>query len=317
VRPIHEPVHADAVVRVEGGRVFVLNRFFADNVQVLDPRRGFATALQCSTGPGSNPHDVLVLDAHKAYVTRYGERALWIVDPGAPPTCDGFRTGTINLTDFADADGIPEMDQMALAAGRVFVSVQRLDRLREFAPTDQSRLVVIDPATDTVLGSIVLSGRNAFGDASRLAHEPGTGKLLVAEAGNVYRTGDGGIERIDPTAPFERAAEGFIVTEEALGGSITDFVVVSPTKGYAVVTTESIRNMLVAFDPSRGVATRRVLVRDGFLPDVALAPDGTLWLADQGLPVPGIRIFDPRDDRQLTRAPLVVGLPPFSMGFLP
>ena len=82
-------------------------------------------------------------------------------------------------------------------------------------------------------------------------------------------------------------------------------------------TTESIRNVLVAFDPSRGVATRRVLVRDGFLPDVALAPDGMLWLADQGLPVPGIRIFDPRDDRQITRAPLEVGLPPFSMGFLP
>jgi len=176
---------------------------------------------------------------------------------------------------------------------------------------------VIDPASDTVLGSIVLSGRNAFGDASRLAHEPGTGKLLVAEAGNVYRTGDGGIERIDPLAPFERAAEGFVITEEALGGSITDFVFVSPTKGYAVVTTESIKNVLVAFDPSRGVATRHVLVRDGFLPDVALAPDGMLWLADQGLPVPGIRIFDPRNDRQLTRAPLQVGLPPFSMGFLP
>jgi hypothetical protein len=317
VTAIAEPVHSDGVVRVEGGRVFVLNRFFADNVQVLDPARGLATVLQCSTGPGSNPHDIVVVDAHKAYVTRYGERTLWIVDPGAPPNCARFRTGAIDLSAFADADGIPEMDEMALAGGRLFVTVQRLDRLREFAPTDQSRIAVIDPATDTVIGSIVLSGRNAFGDSSRLAHEPGTGKLLVAEAGNIYRTGDGGIERVDPLAPFERAAEGFVITEDALGGSITDFVMVSATKGYAVVSTESIKNVLVAFDPSRGVVTRRLLVRDGFLPDVALAPDGMLWLADQGLPAPGIRIFDPADDRQLTRAPIDVGLPPFSMGFLP
>jgi hypothetical protein len=122
---------------------------------------------------------------------------------------------------------------------------------------------------------------------------------------------------VDPLAPLERAAEGFVVTEDVLGGSITDFVMLSATKGYAVVSTESIKNVLVAFDPSRGVVTRRLLVRDGFLPDVALAPDGMLWLADQGLPVPGIRIFDPVDDRQLTRAPIDVGLPPFSMGFLP
>lgn len=317
VSRVQQPVYSDAVVRVESGRLFVLNRFFADNVQVLDPARGLATVLQCSTGPGSNPHDIVVVDAHKAYVTRYAERALWIVDPGAPQTCAGFRTGAIDLSAFADADGIPEMDQMALADGRLFVTVQRLDRLREFAPTDQSRVVVIDTATDTVLGSIVLTGRNAFGDSSRLAHEPGTGKLLVAEAGNIYRTGDGGIERIDPNAPFAQAAEGFIVGEDALGGSITDFVMVSATKGYAVVSTESIKNVLVAFDPSTGTATRRVLVRDGFLPDIALAPDGLLWLADQGLPAPGIRIFDPVDDRQLTRAPIDVGLPPFSMGFLP
>jgi hypothetical protein len=53
------------------------------------------------------------------------------------------------------------------------------------------------------------------------------------------------------------------------------------------------------------------------MPDIALAPDGRLWLADGGLPSPGIRIFDPADDRQLTGAALDVGLPPFAIAFVP
>jgi DNA-binding beta-propeller fold protein YncE len=317
LRHLGEPIHSDAVVRTAGGHVYVINRFFADNVQVLDPARGFRTVLQCSTGPGSNPHDIALVDAHKAYVTRYGERALWIVDPSAPFSCRGFRRGAIDLSAFAaaNAGGVPDMDQMALVAGRLFVSVQRLDR--QFAPTDNSQLVVIDTATDTILGAIVLSGRNAFGDASRLAQEPGTGKLLVSEAGNIYRTGDGGIERVDPFAPFDRAAEGFLITEAELGGNVTDFVIVSPTKGYAIIQTDALRNVLVAFDPSQRVVTGRLLSRTEYLPDIALAPDGTLWVADQTLPTPGIRIFDTTTDAQLTRGTIATGLPPFSMAFLP
>ena len=63
--------------------------------------------------------------------------------------------------------------------------------------------------------------------------------------------------------------------------------------------------------------TRRLLTRTQYLPDIALAPDGILWVADDGLPAPGIRLFDPRDDRELTRGAIDVGLPPFSIGFIP
>src|SRR5262249_58493249 len=125
------------------GRVFIVSRFLGDNVQILDPKRGLATALQCSTGPGSNPHDIVVAGPRKAYVTRYDARELWIVDPGAA-SCDGFRRGAIDLGPFADADGLPEMDQMALVGDRLFVSVERLDRTRQFAPSGRSPLVGTD-----------------------------------------------------------------------------------------------------------------------------------------------------------------------------
>jgi len=307
------PIHSDALVRVVGERVFVVNRFLGDNLQVLDPAHGFTTLLQCSTGPGSNPHDVAVVAPDKAYVTRYNAKELWVVDPSVR-SCGGFLRRKIDLSAWADQDGIPEMDQMAVVGDRLFVTLERLDRNRRFAPAGRSRVVVLDTTRDAVVGSIELTGADAFGDASGLVHEPGTGKLVVSEAGDIQRTGDGGLERIDP---FTLTAEGFFVTEDDLGGNITDFVLRSPTEGYAIVIDDQLRNILLAFDPSQRVVRKRLLVRTQYLPDIALAPDGTLWVADDELPAPGIRIFDPRDGRQLTRAAIDVGLPPFSIGFLP
>jgi DNA-binding beta-propeller fold protein YncE len=307
------PIHADAVVRTAGDRVYVVNRFLGDNLQVLDPENGFATLLQCSTGPGSNPHDVAVVDPHKAYVTRYDRPELWIVDPEAA-SCAGFRRATIDLSPYGDADGLPEMDQMARVADRLFVSVERLDRTRGFAPSGPSALVVVDLATDTVAGTVELVGKNAFGDASGIVREPATGKLLLAAAGNTLHTGDGGIERIDP---FALRSEGLVITEDELGGSVTDFVLVSSTRGYAVVLDDQLTNVLVAFDLEHRTVTRRLLSRDAYLPDIALGPDGLLWLADRSLPAPGVRLFDPADDRQITGRAIDVGLPPFAMAFLP
>src|SRR2546426_8615876 len=111
----------------------------------------------------------------------------------------------------------------------------------------------------SVVGVVELTGANAFGDSSGLAREPGSGKLVVNEAGDIQRTGDGGLERVDP---FTLTAEGvFFVTESDLGGNITDFVLVSPTKAYAIVIDDQLRNILLAFDPSERVVTRRLLVR--------------------------------------------------------
>ncbi len=314
VRRVDTRINADAVVRAAGERVYVVNRFLGDNLQVLDPARGLDTVLQCSTGEGSNPHDVAVVDAHKAYVTRYGRAQLWVVDPGAAG-CGGFRRGTIDLGPYADADGIPEMAQMAVVGGRLFVTLERLDRGQRFAPAARAALAVIDIATDTVVATVELSGQNAFSDASGIGREPGTGKLLVAQVGHFYTTGDGGIERIDP---FTLTAEGFMVTEDALGGDVTDFVLVSPGKGYAVVllADNPPRNALVAFDPRTGTVTGRLVTRPA-IPDIALAPDGVLWVADASVPGPGFRLFDPTDDHPLTRGVLDVGLPPFAMAFLP
>src|SRR5262249_10731855 len=188
-----------------------------------------------------------------------------------------------------------------------------LAQTRGVQPTRQSLVAVVDTTSDRIEEVFPLTGTNPFGDASGLARDPGSGKLVVTEVGTFFRT-DGGVERVDPVT---RRAEGFFVTEAVLGGDVTDVLLLSDVKGYAVVQTPALENLLVAFDPSTGSVVRRLLTRTEALPDIALAPDGTLWLADQGLPTPGVRLFDVTTERQLTARPIDVALPPFSMGLLP
>jgi hypothetical protein len=321
VRRLRTDVFSDAVLRTSGGLTIVLNRFLADNVQFLGPK--LRTRLQCGTGPGSNPHDIVVLAPGKrgtapgkAYVTRYGGRELWVIDPAARG-CRRFHTASIDLASYGDRDGIPEMDQLALVGSRLFVTVQRLDRDRGFVPTDFSSVVVVDTTTDAPIGAIRLAGSNAFGDASGIVPEPGGTRLAVSTPGDIYTVGDGGIQWIDPETMTADPA-GFFVTEDDLGGNVTDFVLVSAAKAYAVVQARDLKNKLVAFDPTNPSASATTIFsRDGFVPDIALAPDGTVWIADQARPSYGVRILDPATDALLTTRPIDVGLPPFSLGFLP
>jgi len=316
-------IHSDAVARSHDGLVYVVNRLGADNIQALDPRAGFATRWQCSVGNGANPHDIIFAAPDKAYVTLYGRTTLAIVDPSAGPTCDGFLRGTIDLAAFADADGLPEMDQGIIVGGRLYVTVQRLNRRNFFRPTDRSEIVVIDVATDTIidvdpatsaLDGIVLSATNPFSGAHGLALDPRTGKILVGVVGAFEMSGDGGIERVNPAT---NRAEGLFATETGLGGNITDFVIVSETQAYAIIFARSGSNELVRFDPSTGARGATLLSSSDFLVDVALDPSGTLLLlTDRTLFDPGIRIFSVATDTEMTNGPVGTGLPPFDLLFL-
>jgi hypothetical protein len=120
-----EAISGDPVARASGSGLYIVNRFFFDNIQSLDPGSGFKTALQFSTGNGSNPHDVLQVDTDRLYVTRY-----------EPPYNDvliaeratGRHLGFIDLSPLAsNSTGTPRADGLAMTGGLVFVGLQNID----------------------------------------------------------------------------------------------------------------------------------------------------------------------------------------------
>lgn len=313
VQPNVASVHSDAVCRFFDGRIYVVNRFGADNVQILDPAAGFATIRQFSVGAGSDPHDIVVVGPTKAYVTRYNSTDLWIVDPST-----GAHPGTISLAAFADADGIPEMDVMARFGNYVFVTIQRLDRNNFYQPVGTSYVAVIDIATDTVVDvdpltvgtqAITLLNANPF---SEIKLDIDTGMLYVS-AVHFFGLLDGGVETIDPVT---LQATGVLFTESAAGGDINDVQIVSPTRGYAIIADPSFNTVLISFNPSTGGFGSVIYNPGGYvLNDIELSPDGVLFLCDRVVTAPGIRKYDAKTGAAITTGPISVGLPPFDMCF--
>lgn len=302
-------VGSDAVARVFGDHVYVVNRLNDESIQVLDPSDDYATLSQCSTGSGSNPHDIAFVDEHKAYVTLNAETDLLIVNPSVGADCAGFVLGRIDLSVFADADGIPEMDLMAIIDDRLYVTIQHLDRDHFFVPTGRGQIAVIDTTSDTVVGEIALGAQNPFGVTKGLTVD-GT-DLLVSLTGN-FGVADGGIQRVDAV---NQALEPFIITEEELGGDVTDFVIFSASIGYAVISKADFTNAVVQFNPTAGSVTRTVL-NAGFIADIELNDRGELYVSDRSSGSAGVRVFRASDATELTSQPLAVGLPPAEIVFV-
>lgn len=303
-------IHSDARARWHDGLLYVVNRFGQDNVQVIDPAQGFATVRQFSTGAGSNPHDIVILSPTRAYVTRYELADLLIVNPQT-----GASLGTIALGAFADADGIPEMDQMIRVGPRVFVSVQRLDRNAGFTPADSSLVVVIDSDTDTVIDAnpaqpgvqaIRLAGTQPF---TEFVFDPPTSRLLIGCVG-FFGALDGGIEKIDPVY---LKSEGLVISEAGLGGDVTDLVWNGSGRSWAIVSDASFNTLLVSF--ANGVLEHTVFAPGGYsLADANLNDRGELYVGRNDFLNPGVYVFDAATHAPLA-GPIGTGLPPFQIVF--
>jgi hypothetical protein len=291
-----------------GDRIYVVSRLGADHITVLDSRNDLNIVLQFSVGAGSNPQHICFVNSHRAFVTRYESAELWEVNPAT-----GAHTDTIDLAPLADADGIPEMHKMAIHAGRLYVTVQRIDR-DTWLPAGTSCLAVIDladntlididPATPGVQG-IELAATNPN---SGIHVDPITGDFLIGELGNYFEL-DGGIERIDPDT---HASLGFVLTEVALGGDLHTWATGNGWNGFAVRLTPSWTTDVVAFDLRTGLVGATLTSSSEFayahlLVDVVRRE---LLVCDRTYTNPGLRIFDTQTLQNLTAQPVNVGLYP-------
>ncbi len=302
--------HPDAVCRYDPltRTPFMISRLGADAIEVLDPEQGWQVAAEYGVGSGSNPQDLAVVALDRAYVLRYAEPELLLVHP-----LTGAELGTVDLSAYADADGVPEMAYSLVHGGRVYVALQRLV---DFEPGDYSSLLVLDGASGSIEREIRLTASNPF---AQLRHVPALDAISVPEVG-LFGELDGGVELLAPDAA---GPAGLAVTEAELGGDLVDALVVDETRGYAVIAVADPGGQqhteLVRFDPASGRRQTTLLAAAGFdYSFLALSPDRRqLWLTDRTRSAPGVRVFSVADDRQLTAEPIDTGLPPFMICFVP
>jgi hypothetical protein len=313
-RHVRGTVEPDAVVRVHDDRVFVINRFSGSSVQEIARDGSLSTLWRCSVGAGSNPHDFLLVDANKAYVTRYDAVSLAVVDPSVGPDCMGFVRGHVDLSPWADRDGLPEMDQMVRVGDFVFVTIQRLDRDDFFRPSGHGALVVIDVTTDSVVDVIELAISNPFVETKGLVYDERAGRILVGGPGRLFSDlADGGIEAVDP---FARTSLGVLLDGAALGGDLMDFAMLGSRRGFAVVADARFVATLVEIDLERGVVGPPIVESSQNLSDIELSRDGRLWVVDRNCFHPGVRVFRVNGHSEVTEKPVYPGLTPFTLDFV-
>lgn len=304
-----EVIHQDATCRFDPwtGLPLIVARLGADAVDVIDPQQSWQVVGEYSVGAGTNPQDIAVVSAERAYVSRLQDPALLVVHP-----LTGAQIDEIDLSAYADADGLAEPAGLLHVEGKVYALLLLLENMVE---TGTSSLLVIDGASGEVEDSFELSASNPAG---RLRMSEGVGELVIVEVGAFGDHEDGCIETFDPVSG---ELSGPLVTEAELGGDLVDAVIASADKGYAVIgeTLGAEGNTrVVIFDPAAGQKTGDLILADDFDHlSLELSEDGNeLWVPDRKPDRPGIRIFDATTDQELTAEPIDVGLPPFVICFV-
>ena len=140
----------------------------------------------------SLPHDVISLSASKVYVTRFGTNATPTSDPMSrgedviivnPRAAGGPAiTGRIDLSPYAaPVAGVmieARPDRGILVGNKVYVTLA--SQSADYASTGEGRIVIIDTATDAVIGMIALPG---LAGCARLDYFAGDQTLYAACGG--------------------------------------------------------------------------------------------------------------------------------------
>lgn len=301
-----EPVGVEPAARYFFGLHYVIDRRSGD-IQVIDPAT-FRTIRRLSFGSGSEPRDIRVVAPRAAYVTLYNSATLLKIDPET-----GAALGGVDLTPLADADGLPEMAMMALHENRLFVQVQRIDRLQSGSPvppsylavvdTDTDRLLDVDPATPGVQG-VRLHG--SMPDL-KMQVEPRLRRLLVSTPGPLLDT-SGGIEEIDLTT----LQSSLLLPGDQAIGDMGAFVMTAPDEGYALGHTDlTASSHLFRFTRAGGRIGPEFYVTFTIVDSLAYDPVGRLiFFPDSSPEVLGVHVFDAASGERLTSSPILTGLAP-------
>ena len=306
VTPGVEPVGASPRVRHFAGLHYIVSGTPADDLRVLDPT-SFEPVRIIPFAAGSNPQDVLAVDA-TVFVSFYDSASLQRFD-----VASGALIASIDLTPFADSDGLPEAGCMIRDGNHLFVELQCLDRSPHPEAQVAGQLAVVDIGTNQLVDADPMvpgtQGIVLTGVLPRLPMQIEARTLYVSVPG-FFHDQSGGIEAVDLD---ELSSLGFAFVEKQIGaGQMSAFLFVSPERGYYVHHTDLLQSShLVSFSRTTGSFLREHFVSFGLVERLAYdSTTGLIYFPDNDPTTHGIRVFDAATGAQLTTTPVVVGLPP-------
>ncbi len=210
-----EAAHSDNAASCAGPWLLVINRYYGDNLQFVDPETG-ATVAQYSVGNGTNPQ-AAVFWGERVFVSLYQTDYLLVAEWDT-----GEELARVDLSPWTDSDGMAEASQLFVHDGLLWVTLQAWNQLEGWVLAGNGTLLGVDPDSLEVVEEIELglpnpSGRwNLDGATARIAAH---GDYIDADEALVL---DGGLLEVDLAAG---TAGAMALSEEEAQANIYDAVI--------------------------------------------------------------------------------------------
>jgi hypothetical protein len=299
------------------------------NLVLIDRGNGLLTTVDPATcqvvgqiivpgagGVRTNPHDLVTIADHKAYVTRYQPNVaatgpaqmgndVAVIDPAT-----GAFVSRIDVDAYASTVAgttiLARPDRALIAAGKVVVSLNEVDA--SYKTYGDGRVIVIDPAADAVVASVTLTG---LSDCEGMDYVAATQTLLVACGGTYMAANqpqESGIAVVDLGASPPSVTK--TITGAAFGNRPVNFswvLAVPPagggTRAFAGTNDPNLvaPDVLYAFDYLLGT-TMQVATSSPYSIGPSAATTSLLFVPEFLGSTPKIQLFDITGTPQATAA---------------
>lgn len=293
------PTGLDTVLgRAWRGQFFSLSR--RDGTIVLYTSR-WRVRRTFALGASAEPEAMIVSGPCTAYVTRRNATHLMRLN-----LCTGATADVVDFSRFADADGVPDLGEMAIDRGRLFVQIRRYNMDSQDRQMLPAYIGVVDLATEQLIDvDPARAGVQAItlaGTAPKFAMQvvAATRKLFVCATGATFDAG--GIEMIDLDA---LRSDGLVIREAdgLTGADLGPIVMITPQEGYLVFTTDfTLSSHLHRFSLTGGVNPDPLIVSTDYaVPKLVHdAVTGYLFVPEGGSLTRGINVFAAATGQRLT-----------------
>lgn len=299
-----------SILRQASGRIYAVSQYDG-TITVIDAA-SFDLINTFELGANSQVRDIAVIDPQTAYVTRMAHTHLLRLDLGT-----GETTEVVDLSLFADEDGIPDMNMMSVYDDLLLIQIRRtnLDHPMTFVPP--AMLAVVDLSTETLLdaddNTPGIQALELAGTAPKFKMQilPQSTQLFISATGTSWDAG--GIELIDLNS-LQSLGLGLFESDGQTGVDLGAFVMTTANSGYLSFTTDfALSSHLVAFNIPGGVIPGPGLYAAlGYFAPALLHDDATdyLYFPDGSFPSTGVQVFDVVTGEQLTDDVISTNGPP-------
>jgi len=300
---------SDTLISTYGENFYRIGRFQQDNITKFHIDSPEDIIWQFSANDKdeekSNPYKLVVKNENMAYLIRYGQSSIWIVDPSVANTeADSFVIGEIDLSSYTtdESDTTPEAADALLVDNKLYVLIQNLDAawtpgtayIAIFDTENKHAEIATNTDSNTPLG-IPLKGTNP----STMEYLSANNSLYVSGMGAWANTSTdpvtppdyaGGIEQIN----LSDYTTQIIVDDGETYGQTTNIAILSSTRGYFIGYTAWKDTAVYSFNPTTGVVDATALLENADISDIEIGPLGNLWVSNRD--ESGITIFDTVDN---------------------